>query len=193
MSSPRLEEYERFDVAQEPWCKYRLDDGTMLRARFVLLKVSKIYSGVNPAGANITAQTLIVTEVPKKNHGPPGRPLPVPELQKFVVKDNLGFRPLEERPSVYLLEDGRVLQAQVRLAKVARSSVFDLEGQPQYLVTHNQLLTVSGGPQAAPEPMLSTSQPLPGSPRSLPSPSPQVEESGERRRSRSKKKEGEKK
>ena len=171
MAGSRLEEFERFDIAQEPWCRYRLEDGTILKAKFVLTKVGKVYSGTNPSGAQITGQTILAPEVPKKLHGPRGTPLPVAEVQKYIDKASMPFRVLEERPCIYILGVGRILNVQLSLANVARTSLFDQEGQPQYLVTHNQLMMVSGvPPSAAATPGAVAPVALPGAAPALPSP-----------------------
>lgn len=145
-SENSLQEFEEFSVAQEPWCSYELEDGTLLKCRFVLMKVGRIYTGRTPAGAQVSQQTLVVTEVPRRLHGPPGTPLPVTELQKFIEKDNLEFQQVSRGPSIYVLGDGRMVTAQLELQKVARTSVFDNEGNPQYLVTTGVVLRSTAPP-----------------------------------------------
>lgn len=145
-SENSLQEFEEFAVAQEPWCSYKLEDGTLLRCRFVLMKVGRIYSGRTPKGAQVSQQTLVVTEVPRRLHGPPGTALPVGELQKFIEKENLGFQQVSRGPSIYVLGDGRMVTAQLELQTVSRTSVFDKEGQPQYLVTTGVVLSTTAAP-----------------------------------------------
>ncbi|MGA8511904.1 MAG: hypothetical protein WB778_04175 [Thermoplasmata archaeon] len=139
----RRSEYADFEVFQEPWSEYRLSDGTVLRSRFVLLKIGNVKSPDGQEGAKLSNQIVNVIQAPRRLMGPVGGTVPVEELQKHIVVPDMHFETRVEKPSVYLVSGERVLIVRTRVSGVSRTSLYDAEGAPHYLVTSMNMLATS--------------------------------------------------
>jgi hypothetical protein len=154
-----VDAYFDFEVLQEPWCRYRLSDGSVLRTRFVLLKMLRIQS-TNPElphSSTLASQTLVVLETSPEHRGPPGPPL-TPQEIAAAPKTEVGFQILQEVPAIYRFEGDRKLVVNTRVTGVRRLPQFGPDGDSVYQVDSAAELGVMGGPipsQVAP-PSLST-------------------------------------
>ncbi len=101
--------------------------------------------GTDPSGNpifDIAAQTLIVAIVPQELKGSPGgRAYTSEEVSRAIIEDDMTFDTIREGWSVYeLVNDGGQLQVKLVLAKVSRTSLYDLRGDPIYAVNTQPIL-----------------------------------------------------
>jgi hypothetical protein len=146
-NQPRFAEFE---VLQEPWSKYRLSDGTILKSRFELLKVINFTGPDGKEGASIANQIVNVIESPVELMGEPGGPKTVPELQKCIIQPKLRVDPLVQKPSAYLISGERLLLVRTAVTEVSRTTLYDSEGSPHYLITATALLAAALAPHEIP-------------------------------------------
>ncbi|MGC8848998.1 MAG: hypothetical protein ACP5QI_00795, partial [Candidatus Bathyarchaeia archaeon] len=69
MSGPEELEYLEFDVVKEDWTKYKLEDGAILKSKFILGTVLK-KKGVE-GEYSLNGETVTFAVVPKELWGPP--------------------------------------------------------------------------------------------------------------------------
>ena len=86
-----------FEVIKEPWNKYNLMDGSNLKTKTVLMKVSRRTPEQGKPSYNIRSKNLVTAyNVPDNLKGPPAKgPVPPQDL-KSVKKQEVGFSTLYE-------------------------------------------------------------------------------------------------
>jgi len=126
-----------FEVIKERWGKYTLDDGSVLKVRFILTNIKTWTENGNKKynANNQVIQTVLCAE---RLIGEPSKAAFTSEvLQKNIEKDDLSFDQLETPVNEYILDDGTKLKLFPQVIKVARSSLKNNLGEPIYMVTTN--------------------------------------------------------
>lgn len=130
-----------FEVFREPWNKYGLKDGTSIKSRLILHKVMmkqsfKIDGSVDKKAHGVETQVInVVYNVPETLKGTPSTATYTPEdLEKAVVQDDIPYDTLAQEWNEYLVEDGTKIKIQLTLFRVARTSAFDRNGNPVYIL-----------------------------------------------------------
>jgi len=144
MSEPRTialpdgtdEEFLHFEIENEKWFTYEIEDGTILKSKFVLLVV--VASGEpDEQGARLTkfgTQTLNVVFSPLELRGPPGKKWAVSELEEYITEANLKFRQLKNGGlNEYKLEKA-IIQVDYRIEQIDKTSKYNTNGMPAYIV-----------------------------------------------------------
>jgi hypothetical protein len=127
--------YLDFRVVQEDWNTYRLRDGTVLRTRQHLTRLDKA-PGQAPGEFAAKLSTVIVAVLPAHDlKGPPSKRAFAPEeLERSIVEREVPFERTRETASEYEVEGGNRIQLRLLLRTVSRTSLFDGDGEPIYLV-----------------------------------------------------------
>jgi hypothetical protein len=126
-----------FVVKNEPWTKYKLDDKTLLFARFVLAKVYRTgeYDAANQPIYAWSSQNLLTTIAPKELKGAPSNP---PPMSVNVADYNVTAVDFEqagnEQWNVYELKDGTLLRIKLEVGTIFRTEKFTADGDPFYIV-----------------------------------------------------------
>ncbi|AQQ75458.1 hypothetical protein JdFRA1000001_25 [uncultured archaeal virus] len=132
-----IRRYVNFKIKKEEWGEYNLKDNTVLKTRFILVKIiddgrrdefgRPIYS--------IGSQIINAVFVPKELLGEPSEQIYTPsELEQSIIEDDIAFEEIKEGVSIYELEDGYILEVKQILVSVARTNKYDLRGEPIYLI-----------------------------------------------------------
>jgi len=137
--------YVSFVVKKEPWNKYKLEDKSILKTKFILINVTMTKSldevseewekNKKPVeiGMGIQSTTVVGVEVPTELRGTP-TPI-IEELRSSIIEEDLDFETLNgEYWNEYQLENRIKLKVKNTLINVAKSSKFDSMGAPIYLV-----------------------------------------------------------
>src|SRR5207253_7680243 len=117
-----------FTTKDEPWIKYKLDDGTVLFGRLV---IAKIFRGeeYDPAGQPVYAwssQNLFTTIVPRPLRGTPTNPPPTSLEPNTTNTTQVDFERVgPERWNVYEISDGSVLRAKLEITGILRTARMD--------------------------------------------------------------------
>lgn len=135
-----------FEVVREGWNRYKLEDETILKTKFVLISVimernykkimekAKTKKGLK-IGFGFKSQNVIGVEAPVRLRGEPDtKTYTIEQLRSFVVKEDLDFESLKETWNVYNLENGITIKVRNAPVSVSRTSKFDSRGLPIYLV-----------------------------------------------------------
>ncbi len=131
-----------FAVKDEPWTKYKLEDGTLLFGRLTILKVyrSNDYDATGQPIYGWSSQNLVSTICPTTLRGTPTLPPPTtldPSTMNTTYVDIERVGP--EKWNVYELTDGSVLRAKLEITGVLRTDKFAPDGEPLYIV-NNQMI-----------------------------------------------------
>src|SRR5437870_13469352 len=126
-----------FAVKDEPWIKYKLEDGTLLFGRLIIPKIFRSndhdFSG-NPIYA-WSSQNLFTTICPQTLRGTPTVPVPTtldPRTMNTTAVDFERVGP--EKWNVYELSDGSVLRAKLEITGILRTDRYGNDGDPLYVV-----------------------------------------------------------
>jgi len=131
MSSEEMNyEYVDFEIANEGWNLYELEDGTKLRVRVILTAVLKHGEGKYDLGI----QNIIGTAfVPEKLRGPPSTRKYTPEeIAQNIKIEDMSFKKLKEVWNVYKLSDGGTLSIKAEVAQINRTKLYTNKGEPIY-------------------------------------------------------------
>ena len=139
-SAPLTYEYVDFEIANEGWNLYEIEDGTRLRARVVLKTVIKFGDGRYLFGVE---QITGIAFLPEKLRGPPSTQKYLPEeLSKNIEIEDLEFKTLKENWNVYRLSDGLTVSIKCEVTQINRTRLFNELGEPIYTVNITSLFKV---------------------------------------------------
>ena len=132
----KLKRYIAFKATHEDWSEYKLHDGAILRARFILIKVldegERDEDGRPVYGINSTNAVGVL--VPEKLREKPSREkYSKSELEKSIVEEDMEFERIKEGWNTYELENGAKISIKLVLASVSRTNKVDSRGEPIYL------------------------------------------------------------
>ena len=135
-SKPQLD----FDVIREPWNKYEISDGAVLKTKIVVTRIRKKQVG-EKKDYNFDMQHVIVV-LTDENGTPDSKIYSAEELQAAVVKDDLRYTTVSEEWNEYVIDDGSRLRLKSTVTRVGKTSLFDKLGTPQYWVELNNIAQV---------------------------------------------------
>jgi hypothetical protein len=139
-----------FEVIREPWNRYSIREGPILQVRFVLLRLRKV-DELNPDGTvakeiryEVGGQRLTtVSHVPEKlKETPDTNRYTAQDLKAAIVADDLGVDTLMEEWNDYVADDGTKIRVKCSVISVSRTSKYDKNGEPIYLVNSSQQVVV---------------------------------------------------
>ncbi|TMI57269.1 hypothetical protein E6H16_10640 [Candidatus Bathyarchaeota archaeon] len=117
-----------FTTKDEPWIKYKLDDGTLLFGRLV---IAKIFRG---------DQNIFATIVPKPLRGTPTNPPPTSLDPNITNTTQVDFERVgPERWNVYEISDGSVLRAKLEITGILRTDKYGPDGDPLYIINNQPI------------------------------------------------------
>ena len=120
-----------FVIVSEPWNKYKLEDGTLLRLKNPVIKTNKS-SKLDDLGYpiyGIVGSTLISAMVPKELRGKPSED---EHVESADITNELKFEVACEEWCEYKLSDGFTLRSKTIVTKVFRTKKFNKYGEPIY-------------------------------------------------------------
>ena len=126
-----------FSMKDEPWVKYKLEDGTSLFGRLI---ITKIFRGADydQTGQPVYAwssQNLFTTISPKTLKSVPTNPPPTTLDPSTVNTTHVDFERVGvEKWNVYELSDGSVLRAKLEITGILRTDNYGPDGEPLYVV-----------------------------------------------------------
>lgn len=121
-----------FEILEESWSDYELEDGSIVRMKAVL---NYLLPDGKAGDAGLNVNTVIVTWSPSELEKPSakGSALPVDELQKHIVAENLKHSCVREGVSRYATKDGTIT-LRLLARSFDRTDQYDRNGEPQYIV-----------------------------------------------------------
>jgi len=139
-----------FEVIREPWNKYQLTDGAIVKVKLVLTVVRRKElvradgTVEKTLGYSFESQSpTVVHSVPENLKGPPSTESYDPkQLESAVVQDDISYSTLFEDWNEYIDETGSKIRLKTTVSRVARTSKFDRYGNPVYLVQSHGIADV---------------------------------------------------
>jgi len=131
-----------FAVKDEPWMKYKLEDGALLFGRLIISKIfrSNDYDATGQPIYGWSSQNLVSTICPTTLKGNPTIPLPTTLDPSTLNTTYVDFERVgPEKWNVYELTDGSLLRAKLEITGVLRTDKFGPDGEPLYIV-NNQVI-----------------------------------------------------
>lgn len=130
-----------FEVLREPWNKYSVDDGSYVKARFVITKFKKREptTADEKLGYGFEGQNMVVAyNVPAGLKGTPSTVAYSPkELSEGA--EEMRYSIVSEEWNEYVTEDGATLRVKNNVTVIARTNKFDRNGDPIYVVQTTQI------------------------------------------------------
>lgn len=125
-----------FDVMREPWNVYQLEEGPILRIKYVMTRVLRKKEAGGRVGYAFKGQNVVsFSHIPDELKGTPTQAIYSPmELQTSIVNDDVRYSTLIEEWNEYYTEDGASIRVKLTVVKVSRTNKTDKEGDPVYLV-----------------------------------------------------------
>jgi len=159
LSVEEIKEYQYvpFKVDRELWARYKLEDGTILKIKTVLINIKTNIELAEafkkqqetkervPIGMHIQVHNIVGVEVPPNLRGPPDTKTYSPaELTNYVAQGDLEFERMDPTTwvSIYELENKITIKVQNTLIEASRTSKYDTSGDPIYLVSSSSDIKV---------------------------------------------------
>ena len=128
--------YVDFNTVGEPWNLYRLEDGSLIKFKLVLVKVMPNKN--DPKNYLLNTANVVGVQSPKELRGAPTPPPPNGTYSDFEKKD-LDYEVIKESWNEYKLKDGNTLKIKPAITAIDKTKNFDNNGEPIYVV-HSQVL-----------------------------------------------------
>jgi hypothetical protein len=135
-----------FQIKREEWDLYKMEDGSLLKARLLLTSVlmegklddliKQIGQGQKPRlKISIASRNEYVIEPPHELRGEPDTKTYLPsELRAHILREDIDFVTVKASWNLYELENGIVLKMRLSPTRVDRTSKYEGGGMPVYLV-----------------------------------------------------------
>ena len=141
-----VRKYVDFDVTKETWNKYELQDGSKLKIRSELHLVwTEKVDGKMTHRVTAQQNQLWLCD-PKMQGKPDSTRYTMEQLQKHVDVRKCAYTTMQYEPSEYLLDDGTQIVIHDNLLNVARTSLYDANGDRIYIVESNSQMSVKAPP-----------------------------------------------
>ena len=123
-----------FDIVKEPWNKYEIQDGSVLKIRTILMKVERILEN-KQFKFNMETQTLTVIHAGSDLKGKPNpKPVSNLEIQQAIEKPNMRYNTIAQEFNEYALDDGTMIKIYTHVTNISRSTLKNKSGDPIYSV-----------------------------------------------------------
>lgn len=129
-------DYVDFDTVGEPWNLYKLEDGSLIKFKLVLVKLMPIKN--DPKNYLLNTANVVGVQSQRELRGAPTPPPPKGTYDDFEKKD-LDCEVIEESWNEYKLKDGNTLKIKPAITAIDKTKSFDSYGEPIYVV-HSQVL-----------------------------------------------------
>jgi len=145
--TPSNFQFVDFKVIREEWNKYKLEDGTIIKMKFVLISVmmeksleefvkeAKERKGTKVGmGVVVQSRNVMGVEAPKKLRGQPSGTYSHQDLQASIIKRDMDFEVITEKRNEYKLENGITIKVKSSPLEISKTSKYDQQGLPIYIV-----------------------------------------------------------
>jgi hypothetical protein len=137
MMSYPIGSYEDYEVLNEPWLKFKLSDGSLLRFKVVLVEVLKTgqYDQYGRPVYGLATTNVISIRAPKELKGEPTIPPPSSQELGASIVEEVKITPINQHDNnSYSLDDGTTVTINVLVTSVKRTNKYAFLGEPLYLI-----------------------------------------------------------
>ena len=137
--------FEDFTVETEDWNIFKLADGTYLKAKVSLNWVSK---GSTEGQYNFNLGSVQIVTLPPQNlrGNPSTEPPRGQDLRSHITEEDIQCHTIRDTWNTYTLKNGIKLNVRLIVVKVDKTSKFDNNGFPVYMI-QSQVLTKTSVPK----------------------------------------------
>jgi hypothetical protein len=147
--SPKTGSFVNFEIEREGWSLYRIEDRTLLRARFILTgvlmegkleeMVEQLKPGQKPKlGLFLRSRRVFTAESPLELRGnPDSKAYTTTELKSSITNEDMDFETIREVWNLYKLENGITLKARLSAVTINKTNKFESAGMPIYTIDSN--------------------------------------------------------
>ena len=136
MNEKLVFDYIDFEMVEEPWNLYKLEDGSLIKFKLVLIKV--VPSKTDPENYSFNTANVVGVQSPVELRGDPTLPPTKGTYNDFEKKD-LDFEVIKESWNEYKLKGGIIVKIKPAITAINKTKSFDRYGEPIYVV-HSQPL-----------------------------------------------------
>ena len=129
-------DYVDFKTIGEPWNFYKLENGSLIKFKLILVKVMPIKN--DPKNYSLNTANVVGVQSPRELRGAPTPPPPNGSYGDSEKKD-LDYEVIKESWNEYKLKDGNTLKIKPAITAIDKTKNFDSNGEPIYVV-HSQVL-----------------------------------------------------
>lgn len=139
---PTIRDYEYINFEppkDDKWSIYRVEkDDTIIKIKPVLLKILK--RGADDYVFNSTSAVAIFVH-PEERKPPSQPPFPTTpkEMEDYLTDPDMDFEPIIEPWNEYTLDGGSTLKLRAVAMEISRTSLYDPQKEPFYLVSSRVL------------------------------------------------------
>ena len=128
-------EYLEFETVREDWNEYRIEDGSLLRIKFVMIKILRREI---PGGYDFrfNSNTIIGIHSPEIREPTNERYTPE-ELSKSIVKTDMKYQPLDKKEiwNKYVIKkDNSEIMVKIVITNIIKTNKYDEYGDPIYQI-----------------------------------------------------------
>ena len=128
--------------SKEDWSKYKLEDGTILKIRFILIKAlreTNLDQFGNPV-YHLNSQNIVGMVPLKSSFGTPSPHITQEELSSSISHEDMKFEAIQEPWNDYELADGTKVRVKLVLSMVSKTDKYESHGEPVYLVNSQPII-----------------------------------------------------
>jgi len=161
---PEDYDFQDFEIENEDWSIYRVEDGTIIRLRIFLSAVSKARPDSNNPNSvgyelRLSPVNTIAISDPKNRGNPTPGAFTSQQLQESIVKEDMEFIVIQEPWNTYRLKDGTKLGIRIQAVKISKTDKYDAKGIPAYFINHQPQIKTTLPPELKKKQVRITRQP----------------------------------
>jgi hypothetical protein len=141
--------FASFEVKREDWNLFKIEDGSLLRAKLVLTGVlldstleefaRQVELGQKPRfGLAFNSNNIFSVEPPPELRGEPdSKKYTIQEFQSAITNEDMDFETLKQSWNMYYIDNGISLKMRLSVVAVSKTCKFDFRGMPVYTIDSN--------------------------------------------------------
>ncbi len=131
MSKTRSKEFE---IIKEPWNKYEISDGSVLKTRTVLKQIRREMENNKPRFSIDTQPFTVIHAEPALCGAKNDERVTQEDMAKAVDKDDMRYDTISQEFNEYVLDDGSKIKLYTNVTKISRTKINNSHGEPLYFV-----------------------------------------------------------
>ena len=123
-----------FEIIKEPWNKYQISDGSVLKTRIILTEVERVMKGTKPE-FSVNSQTLVVLSADPSLKGEPSTERHTArEIEEAIERKDIRYDTLSQEFNEYILDDGTKIKIYSNITNIDRTKLHNAKGNPIYKI-----------------------------------------------------------
>ena len=125
-----------FEIIDEKWHTYELEDNTIIKTKFILLNIIAYgeKDDLDKRLSEFATHLLVVVYSPKELRGPKDKTRRADELEEYITEKNLKFRNIKDGGMSKYETKNSIIQIDHSITQVDITSKYDSKGMPAYIV-----------------------------------------------------------